>query len=173
MARYKNIGKMLAERIAGLGYQTYSEFLKEFKKYVWVTLSCSTLSSYLHGTKPSLERFHALADFLGFTEKEKQRMENIYGGLRSSEPFRPSSDQSKRIGTHYKRTKKVERLSLPKNGKKVQKQKRTKKRPHASSRARVTKDLLLYTRFIASYKEVMKKVPSKKAKLLLFELALQ
>lgn len=167
----EKIGKLFAERIALMGYQRYSHFIKEFKKKAPVTLSAGTLSAYVHGAKPSLERFHALADFLGFSDKEKQKMENAYGGLRSKEPYHPSPDQSRRIGIRYNRKKKAERIALPKKGN--TQQKKTKKyRPSSGGQVRGTKDLLRYKKFLLSYREVAKKAPSKKVKLLLFELAL-
>lgn len=60
-------------------YLNYSQFRQGFEKYHNVRMPSSTLSRYIHGEKPSEQRFVALVEFCEIPETVTQKMRDLYG----------------------------------------------------------------------------------------------
>ncbi len=172
MAEQKRPGDMILQKIKDGGYKTYTDFRRKFTKETKVTLSGGMLSRYIRGTRPSKQRFEALVEFLGFSPKEQQEIEGLYLGTmkKYSPDVRKRSGYTKKASS--KERKPASRIPLVSGpGARSKKSVKVKKKQTKKTVVKKTKKNL-YAQLAAAYKTIMGKAPTKRAKVLIFELSL-
>lgn len=69
----------IGETMEKKDFLNYFQFRRGFEKKQKIRMPASTLSRYLHGEKPTEERFLALVEFCEIPETVTQKMRDLYG----------------------------------------------------------------------------------------------